>query len=130
MLRCDDCGWIGHSEELRAVQESRGEFWGVPAYETMYYCPVCGSECLDDYEEVQEEDDEPYRFENVGYGEYLDSLDGKTPLVGKYHCVGKPSDEDGYEWRGFTDESWDKIKHMSDSEIYNTYSKCKLVWEE
>lgn len=56
MVKCFDCGWIGDAEELKAVEESRGEFWGMPAYETMYYCPCCGSDCIDDYN--GEEDDE------------------------------------------------------------------------
>ena len=54
MIRCDDCGWIGESEDLKIVEESRGEFWGAPAYERMSYCPVCGSDCLDEYKEEDE----------------------------------------------------------------------------
>ena len=56
VLKCADCGRIYHStDELKRVEEDRGEFWGMPAYETMYYC-WCGSE---DLEEVLEwEDDE------------------------------------------------------------------------
>ena len=56
MVRCCDCSWIGEPEELKAVDESRGEFWGMPAYETMYYCPECGSDCVDDYNEEEEEE--------------------------------------------------------------------------
>lgn len=43
---CYDCG-----EEFdypRIVSESRGEFWGMPAFEEMGYCPYCGSECWDE----------------------------------------------------------------------------------
>lgn len=59
MLRCCDCGWIGTGDELKAVEESRGEFWGTPAYETMYYCPCCGSDDIeDDYEPDEEEQDD------------------------------------------------------------------------
>jgi len=39
-----ECGAM--FDEPKAVQESRGEFWGVPCSETMYYCPVCGDECF------------------------------------------------------------------------------------
>lgn len=46
MLYCHDCG--EYFEEPRKVRESRGEFWGAPAYETMYYCPCCGSSNFDD----------------------------------------------------------------------------------
>lgn len=49
---CLDCG--REFDEPKAVQESRGEFWGVPAYETMYYCPYCNG----DFEEVQDTEDE------------------------------------------------------------------------
>lgn len=59
MLRCNDCGWLGYFEELKRVEESRGEFWGAPAYETMYYCPCCGGEDIDDYKgEDEDEEDE------------------------------------------------------------------------
>lgn len=47
---CNDCGAL--FGEPKAVQEDRGEFWGMPACETMYYCPHCGS---DDFEEYEEE---------------------------------------------------------------------------
>lgn len=51
-FRCNDCG--NYFEEYEEVEEDRGEFWGMPAYETMYYCPFCGSE---DFDEVKEEDE-------------------------------------------------------------------------
>lgn len=51
MFRCCDCGRIYDSaDELKKVEESRGEFWGIPCAETMYYC-WCGS---DDFEDVLE----------------------------------------------------------------------------
>ena len=43
---CYDCG--AYFDEPKEVRESRGEFWGAPAFETMYYCPYCES---DDFEE-------------------------------------------------------------------------------
>ena len=52
---CLDCGWRGDISEVKKVQESRGEFWGMPAYETMYYCPLCGSEALADAPEMEGE---------------------------------------------------------------------------
>lgn len=55
MIKCCDCGWTGETYELQRVEESRGEFWGMPAYETMYYCPNCGSDCIDDYIDDDEE---------------------------------------------------------------------------
>ena len=66
-IKCDDCGWIGYHEELKRVEESRGEFWGAPAYETMYYCPCCGSEDLDEYHgednDDEDEDEDPSEHE-------------------------------------------------------------------
>lgn len=58
MLRCADCGWVGEPEELKRIEEFRGEFWGVPAYEAMYYCPVCGSDDIDDYIPGQEDEED------------------------------------------------------------------------
>ena len=58
MLKCFDCGWKGEDYELRRVEESRGEFWGMPAFETMYYCPCCGSECIDEYRPGDEEEED------------------------------------------------------------------------
>lgn len=57
MVKCEDCGWIGDPEELRKVEEPRGEFWGVPCSETMYYCPCCGSDNIDDYKPNNKEED-------------------------------------------------------------------------
>lgn len=53
MFRCE-CGAV--FEHPKMVPESRGEFWGVPCWENMYYCPVCGDDCFDecDDEEVEE----------------------------------------------------------------------------
>lgn len=47
--RCNDCGSEFEEDDLKPVREPRGEYFGFPAYETYYYCPVCGS---DDYEEI------------------------------------------------------------------------------
>lgn len=52
MFRCYHCGKIFY--EPKRVEEPRGEYWGVPCTETMYYSPCC----TDDFEEVTEEDEE------------------------------------------------------------------------
>ena len=52
MFKCNDCGKVFH--EPKAVQESRGEFWGAPCWETMYYCPHCESEDFDKYNGKEE----------------------------------------------------------------------------
>lgn len=49
MFKCNDCGSKFYQPE--DVYESRGEFWGMPAYEVMYYCPICGSEDFDECED-------------------------------------------------------------------------------
>ena len=55
MFKCYDCG---HTfEEPKPVQEPRGEFWGMPCTETMYYCPYCGSDCFDECKEDEDEQD-------------------------------------------------------------------------
>lgn len=50
---CNDCGAVFDDPEI--VEEDRGEFWGMPAYEEMCYCPHCGSE---DFEECEDEEEE------------------------------------------------------------------------
>lgn len=49
MYKCFDCGY--EFDEPITWQESRGEFWGAPCYETVCGCPNCKGE----YEEVGEE---------------------------------------------------------------------------
>lgn len=67
-------------------------------------------------------DAEYERFKMLAYSDdYLDSYDQSTPLIGWYWAVGKADDDEGYEWRCFTDGNWDLIKYMSNEEIYNTY---------
>ena len=51
IYKCCNCGC---ECGIHAVQESRGEFWGMPCSETMYY-----SDCWDDdFEEVEVNDEE------------------------------------------------------------------------
>ena len=51
MFKCHECGLVFHVTEFKVVHESRGEFWGVPCYEDMYYCPNCSSEACEEYDE-------------------------------------------------------------------------------
>lgn len=46
MYKCRACGEIFDEPYLREAEEDRGEYWGVPCTETMYYseCPHCGEE--------------------------------------------------------------------------------------
>lgn len=52
MYKCEDCGHIFPTP--KRVEEDRGEFWGTPAYETVYYCPRCESEAFYDLAEIDE----------------------------------------------------------------------------
>lgn len=45
--KCRDCGNVFEYPAL--WEESRGEYWGLPAYETVSGCP----ECRGDYEELK-----------------------------------------------------------------------------
>ncbi len=53
MFRCCNCGKL--FDWPREVQESRGEYWGVPCYETNYLSPCCGTEEFEEIEEGQED---------------------------------------------------------------------------
>ena len=51
---CLDCHtWFSHPH-VEEVEESRGEYWGVPCTETCYYeyCPNCNSEEVADTEDI------------------------------------------------------------------------------
>ena len=52
--RCCECGEIFDEEDIVEIQEDRGEFWGMPCTETMYYSPCC----TDDFDDAYEEDEE------------------------------------------------------------------------
>lgn len=69
---CCECG--KEFDEPRAVQESRGEFWGVPCSETVYYCPFCGG----DFEEVQEPKEywvSAYLQDGTLFGDSIEAID-------------------------------------------------------
>ena len=46
MFKCNSCGKIFDEPYNYSVEESRGEYWGIPCTETMYYseCPHCGED--------------------------------------------------------------------------------------
>ena len=43
--KCNECGY--EFEEPRIVRESRGEYWGAPAYEDYPVCPACGGDFVE-----------------------------------------------------------------------------------
>lgn len=51
MYRCYHCGRL--FDYPAAVEEPRGEFWGTPCTETVYYSPCCE----DDFDEVEVDED-------------------------------------------------------------------------
>ena len=55
--KCCECGQIFDEEDIKYVEEYRGEFWGAPAYETMPCSPCCEADFEDYYPEEDEEVD-------------------------------------------------------------------------
>lgn len=53
VCRCEKCRSLFYEPEVRTVSESRGEYWGFPAYENVNYayCPVCGAD--EDYLDLE-----------------------------------------------------------------------------
>ena len=49
MFICLDCGHIFDDDEVAVWQESRGEYWGVPCYETVSGCPCCNGDYVKTY---------------------------------------------------------------------------------
>lgn len=44
--------------DLEWIEESRGEFWGMPCSERVPVCPFCRTDGITDYEEPEEEEEE------------------------------------------------------------------------
>ena len=55
---CNDCEKVFDAEEMETIFESRGEYWGFPAYEEIGLCPFCHSDDIGEYEGDDEDDDE------------------------------------------------------------------------
>lgn len=47
MYRCCECGMAFKEEDIHYVEESRGEFWGAPCWETMSYSPCCDGDFVE-----------------------------------------------------------------------------------
>lgn len=50
-LRCYHCGELFAPEDAETKRVYVGEFWGTPAYDSVDVCPNCGS---DDVEEIEQ----------------------------------------------------------------------------
>ena len=55
MLKCEDCGLEFEDNEIATWREDRGEFWGMPAYETCWGCPRCHSTAVEDVKDQNDE---------------------------------------------------------------------------
>ena len=47
MLVCVECGHLFDEEKIAVWQESRGEYWGVPCFESVGGCPICKGHFVD-----------------------------------------------------------------------------------
>lgn len=56
--KCYDCEAVFEEDEIATWQESRGEFWGSPCYETMTGCPFCFSGNIEEYNEEDDEEED------------------------------------------------------------------------
>lgn len=69
--KCLNCNETFDEPDSR--QEYMGEFWGMPAYDTIYICPHCGSDEIVDTGEEMWYDDKEIREANNIYNRTFDS---------------------------------------------------------
>ena len=63
------------------------------------------------------------------YGDFKCSCGCQNPLEGLTHIVGDVSDDEGYYWRSFRPECWDKItnKYGKDLDtIYDNFESAEV----
>ena len=78
MFKCGECGAV--FLEPKIWEESRGEYWGTPCYETVCGCPECG----DHFEEA-------FECEECGEWFFKDELDDGICE----ECLNKKGENDG-----------------------------------
>lgn len=107
MFYCESCGNV--FDEPDEVEESRGEFWGMPCSETMYYCPCCGD---NDFSKIMEMD---------GYDKpiYINSYYWETTIVGK---DGNGSYTENFSEESF-EENWKEILEDYRTIVERKYAK-------
>ena len=67
-------------------------------------------------------DDELETFTNRYYGDYFCACGCGQPLQGMCYSVGRKDDEEGYEWRTFTPECWERLSaEFSPAELYEMF---------
>lgn len=65
------------------------------------------------------------RFSQRMYGDYTCSCGCGKSLVGKCYGVGEESDDEGYRWRCFTADCWERVSKKTDAEIWLTYREAQ-----
>ena len=84
-----------------------------------------------DYEIIEEPEHVLVTIKNKMYGDYFCSCGCNKLLGDAYgtHCygVGYADDDEGYEWRMFRSECWEKIKSLPLEQIYNKYKASRLA---
>lgn len=70
---CTECGKVFDEEEIRYEEEYRGEYWGVPAYETESYSPCC-NEPIDEF---------------IPCCEYCQYFSSTIKMDGEHYCMFK-----------------------------------------
>lgn len=56
--KCTDCGEVFNEEDSGIRKERVGEFWGSPAYMEYNVCPNCNSDCIERYNESEDDERE------------------------------------------------------------------------
>lgn len=98
MFKCNDCG--ARFVWPKAVEEARGEYWGMPCSEWVYYCPMCGRW---DFEEIHGDEE---AGGNMWVSYYLQdgTQGGATITADTYEAAEKwGHDEYGEAWGGIAD---------------------------
>ena len=65
------------------------------------------------------------RFKQRMYGDYHCSCGCGQELTGTCYGVGEESDDEGYRWRMFTENCWQKVAEKTDEEIWLTYKEAQ-----
>lgn len=67
------------------------------------------------------------RFETTGYGDYICSCCQTKELIGVNFTVGECDDEEGYEWRQFCTDCEQKVKSLTNEQIYEKFPPSPVV---
>lgn len=73
MYRCEECGKL--FMRPRFEEECVGEYWGVPAYQTVALSPCCGDNFYEVDDDAEGEHVVEYEDE-YGYDDYCSGIEG------------------------------------------------------